>query len=620
MLALSADPDLAQEQMSGIIFYLVTFGYIDGHFDPSEMAFIKDVIRQVVEFRVDHPPEGAEAGDRDEQIALYLGYFEDMLKLVEEEVIELMHESVTEEESHQEYVTSKLRQRCFETFQSFDDDQQKLLLGALNGLLWADGEAHPAELKLRRELVELLDHDDEEVPHDDVVLVPRNMEVAELAALPHEPATHDFFKRLERLLPGEHVPGDLGDELARDQAAVLTLQTLLRQQRRLGRGKLDGKKRVDDLTGDAPFLQEHVWVLPPHPDQRYELTVIGDLHGCYSCFKAALMQSDFMDRLEAYRADPLNAPKPILILLGDYLDRGRFGFDGVLRLALRMMAAAPDHVYMLRGNHEDFFEDPRNKQVDSAVRPAESIAAFREVAPAVLLHSYKDLFNALPHCLLFGRILFTHGGIPADGVVENVDRDLPSLNEPMTAFQMRWSDPSPADVIPRKLQAETYRFGFGRLQAQAFLQQLGCHTIIRGHEKIEHGFEQKFEDSHVQLITLFSAGGEDNEDLPEKSNYRRVRPMALTIRHEGGLDGKSELDAWPIDYAPYNDGQYNAFYADPEAKADAKEVSDTVAEMVAEATAEAEAEAAAKDKSEDKSEVEAEAKDESKADADPKDN
>ena len=48
----------------------------------------------------------------------------------------------------------------------------------------------------------------------------------------------------------------------------------------------------------------------------------------------------------------------------------------------------------------------------------------------------------------------------------------------------------------------------------------------------------------MQLITLFSAGGEDNKDLPEKSNYRRVRPMALTIRHQGGLDGKSELDAW----------------------------------------------------------------------------
>ncbi len=593
MLVLSTDPDVAQEQMSGIIFYLVTFGYIDGHFDPSEMAFIKDVIRQVVEYRVDHPPEGAEPGDRDEQIALYAGYFEDMLKLVEEEVIDLMHESVTEEESHQDFVTSKLRQRCFETFGSFDEEQQKLLISALNGLLWADGEAHPAELKLRHELSDLLNHTDGEEAPTDRVLVPRHMKITELDALPHEPSTHDYFKKLERHLPGEGFDGDLGDELARDQAAVLTLQTLLRQQRRLGRGKLDGIKRVDDLSGMAPFLQEHVWVLPPHPVQSYELTVIGDLHGCYSCLKAAIQQSAFLERLEAYRADPMNAPNPKLVLMGDYLDRGRFGFDGVLRLALRLVALAPDHVHLLRGNHEDFFVDPRNDRVDSAVRPAESIEAFRKVAPPVLLLSYRDLFNALPHVLIFGRILFTHGGIPADGVVENADRDLPSLNEPMTAFQMRWSDPSIADVIPRKLQSETYRFGFGRLQAQAFLQQLGCHTLIRGHEKIEQGFERKFDDDHVQLLTLFSAGGEDNEDLPETSSYRRVRPMALTIRHEGGLDGNTEIDAWPIDYAPYNDARYNAFYADPKAKADAEGVAETVAEMVAEATAEAEAEATA---------------------------
>lgn len=593
MLVLSADPDLAQEQMSGIIFYLVTFGYIDGHFDPSEMAFIKNVIRQVVEHRVDNPPEGAQPGNRDEEIALYSGYFEDMLKLVEEEVADLMKESVTEEESHEDYVTSKLRQRCFETFGSFDEEQQKLLLAALNGLLWADGEAHPAELKLRRELLEMLDHDDAEPPPEEPVLVPRHMKVTELDALPHEPSTHDYFQKLERRLPGAGDTDNLGEELARDQAAVLTAQTLLRQQRRLGRGKLDGKKRVDDLTGEAPFLQEHVWVLPPHPDQRYELTVIGDLHGCYSCFKAALRQSAFLERLEAYRADPLHAPNPKLVLLGDYLDRGRFGFDGVLRLALRIMAAAPENVYLLRGNHEDFFEDIKSERVDSAVRPAESIEAFREVAPAVLLRSYRDLFLALPHVLLFGRILFTHGGIPADGVVENSDRDLPSLNEPMTAFQMRWSDPSVADVIPRTLQGETYRFGFGRLQAQAFLQQLGSHTIIRGHQKIEQGFERKFADSNVQLITLFSAGGADNEDLPEASSYRRVRPMAMTIRHEGGLDGNTEIDVWPIDYAPYNDAQYNAFYADPEAKADAADVAETVAEMVAEATAEAAAESKA---------------------------
>lgn len=560
MLVLSDDPDVAQEEMSGIIFYLVTFGYIDGHFDPSEMAFIKDVIRQIVEYRVDHPPEGAVEGNREEQLALYTKYFDDMLELVGEEVAELMNESVNEQEQHQEFVTSKLKMRCFETFETFKPEQQQLLLAALNGLIWSDGEAHPAELKLRNELIDLLEHEHEH--HEDPVLVPRNMEVVELAALPHEPSTHLYFDKLERVFPTEGPA--LGEALARDQAAVLTVQTLLRQQRRLGRGKLEKHRKVDDFQKEAPFLGEHVWVLPPHPQRKYELTVIGDLHGCYSCLKAALQQSRFLERLEDFRRDPFGAVEPKLVLLGDYLDRGRYGFDGVLRLAMQLMAAAPEQVYLLRGNHEDFFEDEENDRIDSSVRPAESIESFRNVAPTSLLRDYATLFKALPHVLLFGRILFTHGGIPADGALENGDVKLPALNDPLAAFQMRWSDPSIADVIPRKLQQESYRFGYGRLQAQSFLQHLGCHTLIRGHEKIEAGFERKFEDSNLQLITLFSAGGEDNADLPEQSSYRRVRPMALTLRHEGGLDGKTRIEAWPIDYAPYNQGTLNAFYAPPD--------------------------------------------------------
>ncbi len=540
MLELSADPDVAQQQMSGLIFFLVTFGYIDGHMDDAEMAFIKDVIRQVVQHRVEHPPAGAQAEDRDGQIDLYTGYFDQMLQIVQQEVLELMTESVTEEESHENLVASKMRQRCFEAFQSFDEEQQRLLLASLSGLLWVNGEAHPAELRLRKELLDLLDEESAANQRAaEPVLFPRQMTVRELDALPHEPSTCELFSALERPLPAPDSGERLGEELALDQAAVLTTTTLLRQRRRFAQGSLVGKWRVDDLTGMPPLLEDRLWVLPPNPDQRYELTVVGDLHGCYSCLKAALLQSGFLDRLRAYRADPLHAPDPKLVLLGDYLDRGRFGFEGVLRLAMRLFALAPEHVFLLRGNHEDFFLDERSGRVDSAVRPAESIDAFRAVAPDVLLDAYRRLFLDLPHALLFGRILFTHGGIPADGVIENVDRDIASLNDPMTAFQMRWSDPSAADVIPRKLQAETYRFGFGRYQAQAFLQQLGCHTMIRGHQKIEPGFEQKLSNEHLQLITLFSAGGADNEDLPEVSSYRRVRPMALTIRHQGGLDGET---------------------------------------------------------------------------------
>ena len=64
------------------------------------------------------------------------------------------------------------------------------------------------------------------------------------------------------------------------------------------------------------------------------------------------------------------------------------------------------------------------------------------------------------------------------------------------------------------------------------------------------------------LITLFSAGGHDNNDLPADSSYRSVRPMALTIKHQ---DGKSEITPWEIKYGAFNDASTNRFFqASPE--------------------------------------------------------
>ena len=65
------------------------------------------------------------------------------------------------------------------------------------------------------------------------------------------------------------------------------------------------------------------------------------------------------------------------------------------------------------------------------------------------------------------------------------------------------------------------------------------------------------------LLSLFSAGGANNIDLPEDSNYREVTPMALTIRYKNGI---SQLTPWVIDYERYNDPQFNSFFKDLETK------------------------------------------------------
>ena len=44
------------------------------------------------------------------------------------------------------------------------------------------------------------------------------------------------------------------------------------------------------------------------------------------------------------------------MLLGDYIDRGMFSYQGVLRSVMQLFVTAPDHVYVLRGNHEYYVE------------------------------------------------------------------------------------------------------------------------------------------------------------------------------------------------------------------------------------------------------------------------
>jgi hypothetical protein len=171
------------------------------------------------------------------------------------------------------------------------------------------------------------------------------------------------------------------------------------------------------------------------------------------------------------------------------------------------------------------------------------------------------LFDLLPNTLLFDRTLFVHGGIPRDRVIKERWTGLSTLNDPDVRFQMMWSDPSAASVIPAELQEQTARFPFGKHQFAAFLSRLGCNTMVRGHERVEEGFRRVYDDDAGVLITLFSAGGADNRDLPAQSSYRSVTPMALTIRRSAA--GETTITPFEIDWQSYNDPEKNAFFRAP---------------------------------------------------------
>jgi hypothetical protein len=491
---------------------------------------------------------------RDEVITRFVTHFLEVFEQVDRSVKDLFDEAVADGEDVDKFVYAKLKLKSYEIFQAFDTANQHELLTCVDELIYADGSVHPAETAFRHELEALLDAPTSLGIHDiEVVREQNRVAIEGPASLRPRLEDHPFFASFEQHYSAD--PTRIMSQVAGDLDLMQRFIARLGEMRRAGANRLAGKATVSDFAGERPFLDGHVFVHPAEPGRVYELTVLGDLHGCYSCLKGALLQADFFAKLEAWRLDH-RKPEPKLVLLGDYIDRGRFSYNGVLRTMMQLFLAAPDHVFPLRGNHEYYIE--YRGRIYGGVKPAEAINTLVNHMPGEVFAEYMKLFEELPNMLFFDDMMFVHAGIPRDVDIAKIG-DFAALNDPELRFQMLWSDPSTADFIPADLQAQNARFPFGRLQFEAFMQKLGCSILVRGHEKIDAGFRPMYGEQ-ASLITLFSAGGADNNDLPEESSYRAVTPMAATIRLEGGT---VQVTPWLIDYERFNDPRRNRFFATP---------------------------------------------------------
>ncbi len=555
MLTFSDDGPTADRQMQAIIFYLTTFGHIDGDFDASEQAFVKTYVANLVKHRVDGAIDLSETQLRQELTVKFVTHFHEVFESIKHQVQELFDEAVAEGENQDDFVHAKLKLRCFEIFNSFGTKDQEQLMDTIDELIHADGQVHPAEAKLRGELADLLEEDlGVQLIDDDGQKPP--VSIQEHAAPVPATENHPFFNQFEHNYTAN--PKLLMKQVKADADLMDKVMATLDAQRAQAQQKLAGAQSVLDFAGREPFLDGHVYVCPTRPGEEYELIVLGDLHGCYSCLKAVLMQTDFFEKVRKYHENPAANPNPKLVLLGDYIDRGMFSYQGVLRSVMQLFVTAPDHVYLLRGNHEYYVE--HEGKVYGAVRPSEAMNTLKPHLSHDVFAHYMKLFDSMPNMLFFERFMFVHGGIPRDLTMKEKYQDLSSLNDWDIRFEMMWSDPSSADVIPASLQKQSARFPFGRLQCQAFLQRIGCHTLVRGHEKVEEGFRRIYDDEHQLLITLFSAGGATNDDLPADSSYRDVKPMAMTVNFK---DGKSKITPLAIDYDRYNAPDKNGFFLAP---------------------------------------------------------
>lgn len=554
MLTFDKEPTVAEQQMHAIIFSLTAFGYIDGNFARSEKEYIRTFIGKLVEKRA-MDAIGSSLEAHRGIVARWTAHFHEVLDSIDAEIQGLFSESVAEGEDTMQFVMAKLKLRSFELFRRFDEGMRQGLLETVDQLIHADGVVEDNEQKFRDELfallrepIELDDMEIEAIPEGAVV-------VGKVESRPIQKLDHPFLKSSEWNYAQD--PTVFAQQAQADLVLIDKFCAELDRKRSLGIGRLKGVQHFSDLPATVPFLDDHVYVVPRLPDQDYELLVLGDLHGCYSCLKAALLQVDFFAKVQAHHDDPKNNPKMLAVFLGDYIDRGRFSYNGILRTVMQLFLAVPDCVFPLRGNHEYYVE--YQGQVLAPVQPSEAINSLRNIAPKALFSSYMRLFETLPNMLAFDKTLFVHAGIPRDDTMSEKYRDLSSLNDEDISFQMRWSDPSEVAAVPLSLQQANARFPFGVQQFKRFMSRIGCSTMIRGHERFVEGIRTIYDEPEAVLLSLFSAGGKNNEDLPSSSNYREVTPMALTIQHQ---DGMSRLTPFIIQYEKFNDPKYNAFFQD----------------------------------------------------------
>lgn len=524
--------------VEAVIDLLLTIGYVDGLLHEDEKQFIEQYLERVIEHVASSPDERTRLRTR-----VATAY-----ERLDKELAALAAEVTASGDN--KFMKNRLKVRAVARFRGFPPADQKVALDLFEHVMRTDGSVSDQERELHDELRAYF-HATPSLPDAMPPEPPPDMlRIESQAELPLAAMGHPMLDPIEQ--PYATDPATLEAQLASDYHLVFQAITAWERQRARGNGRLAGVTDVTQFPPGTRFLDGRVHVL--RPDRPTELVVLGDLHGSYACLKAAVLQSDFIEKALRYQRDP-SQPYPVLVLLGDYLDRGRFSFEGVLRGALQLLVSLPEHVIVLRGNHE--FLVRHGDGMASAVQPAEALPALAARAPMDVLEAYRHLFDHMPTSFLFERTLFVHGGIPRDDTLADRYRDLSSLDDSVLRFEMMWGDPVATDHVPLTLQRESPRFTFGRDQFRAFMVRVGCDSLIRGHEQIDSGFTTTFDVGRHRLHTLFSAGGRENTDLPETSRYRNVTPMALTIRWGGG---SPTATPWPIAYRGFCHPEHNGLY------------------------------------------------------------
>lgn len=216
--------------------------------------------------------------------------------------------------------------------------------------------------------------------------------------------------------------------------------------------------------------------------------IVGDIHGSIS----SLLQI-FQDC-----GDPSETK---YIFLGDYVDRGTNSIE-VLMILSSYKIIYPDHIYLLRGNHETpcmtfgygYYKECISREA-------------KQVYEASL-----HLFDELPiAAILNNQIFITHGGISSKiksredlFAVKKISfmKEIENQMNYEIVMDLLWSDPSQSiSQFSKSPRGCAHIFGAEALED--FLKNIQCSLVVRSHEVCQNGYS--FSLPNQKILTIFSA-------------------------------------------------------------------------------------------------------------------
>ncbi|THD74470.1 MAG: serine/threonine protein phosphatase [Phenylobacterium sp.] len=194
---------------------------------------------------------------------------------------------------------------------------------------------------------------------------------------------------------------------------------------------------------DRLFGRNRAAASPPSTGERL-VYAVGDVHGRLDVL-APLIRDIAQDAAETHAAASVSAEPPLLVFLGDYVDRGPES-RGVVDLILELRAARRFEVRALKGNHEEallqFLDDPSfgstwaehggaatlssyGVQPPAQRTDADAWARAREAFTAALPPAHKFFYETLELMVVEGDYAFVHAGVrPGVALADQLERDL----------------------------------------------------------------------------------------------------------------------------------------------------------------------------------------------------